>query len=87
MALNKSITLKNNFNQDMLFNSTYCKVNQVFGGKENMSCLINVYDKKDGVVLMTNQYSFVPDLQGKNFIAQAYDHAKTMPEFEGAQDC
>jgi hypothetical protein len=32
-------------------------------------------------------YSFAPDLNGKNFIAQAYEHLKTLPEFAGATDC
>jgi len=27
------------------------------------------------------------DINGKNPIAQAYDHAKTLPEFAGAVDC
>jgi hypothetical protein len=30
---------------------------------------------------------FTHNLAGKNFIAQAYDHMKTLPEFAGATDC
>jgi hypothetical protein len=30
---------------------------------------------------------FFPSLEGNNFIAQAYEHLKTLPEFEGAEDC
>ena len=33
------------------------------------------------------QFNFVPNLEGQNFIAQAYEHLKTLPEFAGAEDC
>jgi hypothetical protein len=32
-------------------------------------------------------YNFVPSLEGANFIAQAYEYLKTLPEFKGATDC
>ena len=37
--------------------------------------------------LETGFYSFTPNLDGQNFIAQAYNHLKTLPEFSGATDC
>jgi hypothetical protein len=30
---------------------------------------------------------FVPDLDGQNFIAQAYVHFKALPQFANAVDC
>lgn len=33
-------------------------------------------------------YEFVPNLEsGINFIEQGYEHLKTLPEFEGCEDC
>jgi hypothetical protein len=32
-------------------------------------------------------YKFAPNLDGANFIKQAYEHLKTLPEFSGATDC
>lgn len=87
MALNKSMTLKSNFNQDIVFNSTYIKINKIAGGKSAISAEVNIYDKKDGTVLQTSTCSFAPSLDGDNFIKQAYNHLKTLPEFVGASDC
>lgn len=41
----------------------------------------------DSNFLCTKQYSFVPDMNGGNFIAQAYAALKREPEFAGATDC
>lgn len=35
----------------------------------------------------TQHHSFSPSMDGKNFFAQAYDHLKTLPDFENAADC
>jgi hypothetical protein len=40
-----------------------------------------------GEFVATQHHSFVPSMGGKNFFAQAYDHLKTLPEFNGALDC
>lgn len=37
--------------------------------------------------LPVSHYSFVPDLRGPNFIEQGYEYLKTLPEFEGCEDC
>ena len=87
MALNKSMTLKSNFGQDVVFNRTYIKIDKISGSKSAISAEVNVYDQKDGTVLQTGTRSFVPSLDGDNFIKQAYNHLKTLPEFAGATDC
>lgn len=87
MALNKSMTLKSNFNQDIAFNNTYIKIDKLAGNKSAISVEVNVYDQKDGTVLQTGTRSFAPSLDGDNFIKQAYNHLKTLPEFVGASDC
>lgn len=41
------------------------------------------------VLTKTIEVKFAPNLESKqpNFIAQAYVHAKTLPEFSDAKDC
>ena len=87
MALKKQVTLKSNFGDDVIFNNAYVKVVALSGSKESMRIEVGTHKAVDGVVLDRQQYYFAPALDGKNFIAQAYDHLKTLPEFAGAMDC
>ena len=62
------------------------------GGKTLLRCRMLCY--KDQATADTNSnewggfnFEFVPDLvSADNFIKQAYDYAKTLPEFAGAID-
>ncbi|KKO91741.1 hypothetical protein AAW12_08750 [Sphingobacterium sp. Ag1] len=47
---------------------------------------IPIYNTRNIRVPVSN-YSFSPDLQGQNFIEQGYEYLKTLPEFEGCEDC
>ena len=55
--------------------------------KLTKNCFVYVLKTKDGDVFETKRYGFFHDLNGKNFIAQAYNYLKTLPEFAGATDC
>ena len=87
MALQKSITLKSNFGDDVTFNTAYIKVDSIEGNKTELR--VNVVFQKSINELVVNRksYLFVPALDGKNFIAQSYDYLKTLPEFAGSMDC
>jgi len=66
----------------------YCKVTQLRGGKDAMvASLSMMHMASGGPVVDCRPVTFVPDLDGPNFIAQAYAHAKSLPEFAGAIDC
>lgn len=66
--------------------------NGIQGGKENLRVRMNCFKNKSIADTNQNKYAdfdfeFVPDLNSSiNFIAQAYDYAKTLPEFVGAID-
>jgi hypothetical protein len=62
----------------------YVKVNLVEATKEDG--LAHLLVSNNGFAQMQNR-AFKINLNGKNFIAQAYDHLKTLPEFAGAIDC
>lgn len=75
--------------------NAYWKVevdNGIIGGKTKLYCRLNCF--KNQAIADTNadkyadfDFEFVPDLNSMdNFIKQAYDYAKTLPEFSGAVD-
>jgi len=87
MALEKTVTLVNNFGQDVALQNAYVKVQSISSDKKTTNCYVDIRKIKDGDVFETKRYGFFHDLNGKNFIAQAYNHLKTLPEFAGAEDC
>lgn len=87
MAIKKSITLESNFGDLVVFTDAYIKVVNLGGNKENLSADYAVLKEKDGRFLKAGSVSFAPVLEGDNFIAQAYEQLKTLPEFADAVDC
>lgn len=87
MALKKTITEKVRFVGDVDIQA-YITVNEISGGKNNMIAYV-VYrsQSKNGEFIKDWQFTFAPSLDGDNFIAQAYAHLKTLPEFSEAVDC
>lgn len=64
--------------------NAYIKVNTVTGDKENVTATVST---KIGEIVKTKFYRFVPDMNGSNYIKQAYEYLKTLPEFADASDC
>jgi hypothetical protein len=88
MALKQTITLRDSFDEMREIPNAYIKVHAVSGGKEQMVAdVIFFRDSADGKRLKNAGYVFKPSLDGDNFIKQAYNHLKTLPEFSSAQDC
>lgn len=87
MALTKQITLVSNFGDIVSFDEAYIKVESLSGNKEQMRVSVSTYKKQNEQIIGSKNYSFTPNLTGKNFIAQAYSHLKTLDEFADANDC
>jgi hypothetical protein len=76
--------------------NAYWRINTkkgLVGGKEEMNYVLEVYKDagtaraKDSKPLDKVIKTFVPDMKSKkNFIEQAYNHAKTTSEFTGSVD-
>lgn len=66
--------------------SFYCKVENLNGSKDEMNFNVSFTGETTGASGSKN-YGFAPDLNGDNFIAQAYNYLKTLDEFSGATDC
>ena len=87
MALSKQITLTSNFGDDVTFNNAYIKIDNLMGDKTQMRIDVAIHKRQGEQIVGRKNYLFTPDLDGKNFIAQAYDYIKTQAEFSGAADC
>lgn len=61
----------------------YIKVVAVGGTKDEASAEVLL---SDDAVRITEHYVFPVDLEGPNFIKQAYEHLKTLDRFSGAED-
>jgi hypothetical protein len=86
MALQKDVVIKQNgFEGFLICRGAYWKIDRIVGNKNGIhieiQCLVN------NVAYKQEDHYFVPTLDGKNFIAQAYDYLKTLPEFAEAIDC
>jgi hypothetical protein len=86
MALQKTLELTNNFGERSTFPNAYIKVEMVYASKNSVTAEVGTYTKSGGNFLQREQKLFDPDLDGPNFIKQAYEHLKTLPEFAGASD-
>jgi transcription elongation factor GreA-like protein len=86
MALTKSI-LKTVNGEQTTFSNAYIKIFRISGSKMLINANIETLSEKDGKQLEKTVHSFRPTLDGSNFIAQAYEQIKQLPEFADATDC
>jgi hypothetical protein len=94
MALETTIEYKPSaFDTPAEIKNAYCRIAYVAGDKRSMSVRINCFKSKEAADMEPPAHwvvvSFIPDMNAgsANFIAQAYVHLKTLPEFSGATDC
>jgi hypothetical protein len=87
MAIQKTLSLQNNFGTNSIFDNAYIKVESINMDKTIATAQVSIKESANGVFLQQIKYQFPVDLEGKNAISQAYSFIKTLPEFEGATDC
>jgi len=91
MALKKTLKLKDNFNVEVEFVDCYIRVVSLHGGKNTLTANVDIFKKPEGEfvteLLANEKHDFTPDLEGVNFISQAYAYLKTLPAYQGAIDC
>jgi hypothetical protein len=88
MALQSSITeTRQHFAGELVCSSAYWRIEQIIGNKHALTFVVNAYVTDQGPMIHSERFSFVPELDGSNFIKQAYLHLKTLPEFANATDC
>lgn len=67
--------------------NAYYRIEHISASKKSATCTVSVNSVNGDTAIETKYYSFVPSMNDQNFIAQAYNHLKTLPEFAGAVDC
>ena len=65
----------------------YCRVLSVQGGKAALTAEVSFHASSEHQAFYSKAIGFVPDMDGDNFIKQAYQFLKTLPEFSDATDC
>ena len=86
MALQKT-HIVNFHGKDVVFQNCYFKVSHLVGSKSSLAVSVDAMSSKDGSTISRTEFRFLPSMSSGNFIAQAYNHLKTLPEFAGATDC
>ena len=86
MALQKNITASA-FGQEIEIADCYIKVSRLEGSKAGL--LVSIDYLNGDAFVKRETFQFEPSVKdgASNFFAQAYEHLKTLPEFEGATDC
>lgn len=80
------------FQQNFSFNGIdvtdgYIKVSSVAGEKGGLAVQLDYSAGQQFQAVQTKSVNFIPDMEGGNFIKQAYLYLKTLPEFADAVDC
>lgn len=85
MALSKTVRTPQGFDAQ----DAYHRVEGLqIKNKTTISYMVRSYKDDSGVpAFVDSPYESAYDLAGESPIAQAYEHLKTMPEFENAKDC
>ena len=80
--------LKKNFEHNgVQVTGGYLKVANVNGDKNRVAFVMTYAVDATHDSLKTEHFSFVPSMDGDNFIKQAYEYVKTLNGFQDATDC
>lgn len=64
----------------------YLRVNEISGSKNQIAFTLAYQSASGEDALKHEAFTFTPDLDGDNFIAQAYAYLKSLPDFSDATD-
>ena len=82
------MAIKHNWNfKGIEVQECYIRVSQVSCNKQQGTAFIEFKANQTSDPFETTSHQFGVKLNGANFIAQAYEHLKTLPDFSGATDC
>jgi hypothetical protein len=86
MALKKTVTIQTEYGVDIEIVDAYIVVAHISGSKGNVNAEIHWKKQQVGFPIKTDYVSFVPSMDS-NFIAQAYEKMKELPQYQNAVDC
>lgn len=67
--------------------NAYIKIANMRGDKNRVFYNLDFSASVSHDPIYSVTHDFTPDLDGDNFIKQAYAHLKSLPEYSGAVDC
>lgn len=76
-------------NKDYTVNDGYIKVDSLSGNKELLDVVVFFKRNRETEdITLAKTYEFIPSVEdvSPNFIKQAYEFLKSLPEFEGSED-
>jgi len=85
MAIQKTTNL-NFHGVNVAFSECYIRLENFRGNKNEITITAVFYTNNREEVIKSDEYTFTPNLDGQNFIAQGYKYLKTLPEFADAAD-
>lgn len=87
MALEKTVTVSA-YGQELTFEKSYSRITYMAWNKDAATFTLTTFDADQVNVIEEKTYSFVPSVEdgALNFVKQAYEYLKTLPEFVGAVD-
>ena len=86
MALKKTMTIQTEYGVEIEIVDAYIVVSNINGSKNNVNAEIQWKKDQMGFPIKTEYVSFVPSMES-NFIAQAYEKMKALPQYQSAVDC
>lgn len=69
------------------YDDCYIKVAEITANKTEGQAVVVFTKEANNSILFERSFLFPINLVGDNFIKQAYEHLKTLPEFANATDC
>lgn len=82
------MALKKNFEHNgVQVAGGYLKVANINGNKNQVAFVVSYAVDAANDALKTEEFSFAPNMDGGNFIAQAYAYLKSLNGFQDATDC
>jgi hypothetical protein len=64
----------------------YLRVTEVSGSKNRVAFSVSFAVASDTDAVKYERFDFVPNMDGDNFIKQAYEYLKTLPDYADATD-
>lgn len=87
MAIRKKYELEIDGGIKHIVDDSYIKIICITGNKQTLTIEVAYFiSSESDCPFFVKTYSFVPNMDS-NFIKQGYEYLKTLPEFQGAEDC
>lgn len=86
MALQVDISIEvNGVAEQVVINKAYAAISKI-SGRKRFYVDVSFLTSRDGSLIKSEKFDFLPELDGENYHKQAYDYLKTLTQFDGSID-